>query len=230
MTTPNEATPPTARAASGTASDERVAQIAARLAETGPSERWHLQHRHCYDSDKAPASGIDESCGLGWDWKDRDAFDEPMRGVFSRGADAAFVHHAHADLAWLLARVGEVSRDSRQAATAEWVRTTFGAERMAPDERGTRLLEEAVELAQSVGVSQEVAARTVAYVYAQPAGEPAQEAGGVGITLLALCEALAVSADDAEAAELARVLAKSAAHFRARQQVKHDAGLTPEVA
>jgi hypothetical protein len=47
----------------------------------------------------------------------------------------------------------------------------------------------------------------------------------VGVTSLALCDAAGFYAEDAENAEIARVLAKSVDHFRERNQAKNAAGL-----
>jgi hypothetical protein len=121
-------------------------------------------------------------------------------------------------------------RDARQRRVGQWVRETFGSATMLwLDERAARVLEEAAELAQSLGVMKETADRVIGYVFSRPAGEPAQEAGGVGITLLACCEAMAVSADASEADELRRVLAKPAGHFERRQAEKRAAMHTPAI-
>jgi len=119
-----------------------------------------------------------------------------------------------------------VSRDQRQAAVADWVIRCWGARVLASRaERGGRLLEEALELAQAVDLPREKALAILDHVYGRPAGDPAQEAGGVGVTLLALSASLGLSADDAEAAEVARVLAKPVEHFRRRHAEKEVAGV-----
>lgn len=90
-------------------------------------------------------------------------------------------------------------RDKRQARTARWVRDAFGPETMEHlDERAARVLEEAVELAQTMGVTKTTANKIVEYVFSRPPGKWAQEIGGVGITLLACSEAAGFSADDCE--------------------------------
>ena len=88
-----------------------------------------------------------------------------------------------------------------------------------------RLLEEAVELAQAEGVPLDRALATVEHVYLKPAGKPEQEAGGVGVTLLAYCAARGISADAEEAREFERVLDIDPAYFRARHNIKADAGI-----
>lgn len=112
-----------------------------------------------------------------------------------------------------------MNRNDRQATVAKWVSETFCNLADVP-ERGRRMLEEAVELAQAVGVTREDAVRLVDYVFARPPGVPYQELGGAGMTLLALAQAVGISADDAEQVELERVLAKSREYFRTRQREK----------
>jgi hypothetical protein len=77
-----------------------------------------------------------------------------------------------------------------QRAVGFWVRQCFGEE-VAKDkmERAYRFLEESNELAQSLGVTKEEAHSLVDYTWGREIGEPAQEVGGVMVTLAALCEA-----------------------------------------
>jgi hypothetical protein len=92
------------------------------------------------------------------------------------------------------------------------------------------MLEEALEAYQSATLglpSEEMRTKAhslVDYVMTRLAGNLAQECGGVGLTLLALCEAAGISADAEEERELARVLSKPLEHFRERNKVKNDAG------
>ena len=75
-------------------------------------------------------------------------------------------------------------------------------------ERSHRFLEEALELVQASGATAADAHALVDYVYGRPAGEKAQEVGGVMLTLAALCEVHGLSMDDAGEIELARVWTK----------------------
>lgn len=94
---------------------------------------------------------------------------------------------------------------SFQARVAEWVRECFGADDAANVRlRAHRFLEESNELGQAVGVTREEAHQLVDYVYGRPVGEPAQEVGGVGITLAGVCNALDISVTDANETELTR--------------------------
>jgi len=73
------------------------------------------------------------------------------------------------------------------AETWNWLTKTFPREVcFSKEERGLRLLEEALELAQATGVNAEKAQQLLAGVYARPAGNVTEEVGDVLNTLLAL--------------------------------------------
>lgn len=116
-------------------------------------------------------------------------------------------------------------RDDRQRAVVQWAGDTFGPDSLTPTERATRVLEEVVELAQAEGVPRERALAVLDHVYGKAPGDPAQEVGGIGVTLLAYCAVREISADAEEVREIARVLAIDPAHFRARHNAKADAGI-----
>jgi hypothetical protein len=118
-----------------------------------------------------------------------------------------------------------MERDVRQKRIFEWVESTFGHAASVPRERALRLLEEAVELAQAEGLSIGHVQGVVDHVFSKPPGAPEQEAGGVGVTLLAYCASKRISADEEEARETARVLAIDPSYFRARHNKKADAGI-----
>jgi NTP pyrophosphatase (non-canonical NTP hydrolase) len=116
-------------------------------------------------------------------------------------------------------------RNARQAQVAEWCAAAFGAEHQASvPQRGLRMLEEAIEAFQATSGDRAVAHKLIDYIFDKEPGELRQELGGLGITVLALAAAAGLSADDAEAAELARVLSKPLAWFHARNEVKNKAG------
>lgn len=71
-------------------------------------------------------------------------------------------------------------------------------------ERTHRFLEEALELAQANGCTQDDAIALVNYVFSRPTGDPNQEVGGVLVTLASLCSASAINMDDAGEIELSR--------------------------
>jgi hypothetical protein len=116
-------------------------------------------------------------------------------------------------------------RDERQEMVAAWCAAAFGKGHASSlPQRGVRLLEEAIEAYQAVGGTADMAHRLVDFIFARPRGRLDQELGGVGVTLLALANAAALSADACESAEVLRILQKPLAHFAARNRAKNDAG------
>jgi hypothetical protein len=125
---------------------------------------------------------------------------------------------------------GQLSRPSSEASelversfqqrVAAWMDACFGPE-ISNDklERNDRFIEEALELAQATGYDRARAHALVDYVFNRPAGEPIQEAGGVMVTLAALCLAHGMDMDAAAETELARIWTKVDA-IRAKQASK----------
>ncbi|MBW6419064.1 hypothetical protein [Celeribacter sp. PS-C1] len=69
-----------------------------------------------------------------------------------------------------------------------WVVTCFGEDvAMDAAERNRRFLEEALELVQSLGMTQSAVHELVDYVFSRAKGEAVQEVGGVMVTLASLC-------------------------------------------
>jgi hypothetical protein len=99
--------------------------------------------------------------------------------------------------------------ESFQNRVKSWLKTCFG-HKIAKDkrERNHRFLEEALELVQACGCSREESHLLVDYVYDRPAGDKNQEAGGVMVTLAALCLAQNLDMEKAGETELARVWTK----------------------
>jgi len=120
---------------------------------------------------------------------------------------------------------GRAIRDLRQQRVADWCAAAFGTEHASSiPQRGIRLLEEAIELAQAAGCDRTMCHKLVDHIFDKPAGELRQEAGGVGVCLVALAAAGGFSADEAEAVEVERVLSKPLAYFAARNKAKNEAG------
>jgi len=95
--------------------------------------------------------------------------------------------------------------NSYQARVEEWLEACFPpAVRSNRGERNHRFLEEALELVQANGCSREDALALVEYVFGRPQGDPAQEVGGVMVTLAGLCSATGLNMDEAGDIELAR--------------------------
>lgn len=120
-------------------------------------------------------------------------------------------------------------RDARQSDAFAWGGRTFGEINLNKRERARRFIEEALELVQAAGLPLSSVADIAHHVYEKPPGEPAQEAGGVGVTLLMLCQVLGISADFAERKELARVQNIPAKYFRDRHNIKALAGVAEPV-
>ncbi len=89
-------------------------------------------------------------------------------------------------------------------------------------ERGDRLLEEVLELLQSHGYDSARVPTLVNYVFARPVGEPAQEVGGVMVTLAAYCSVAGLSMQADGQAELVRINQPEViARIRAKQEAKN---------
>lgn len=140
--------------------------------------------------------------------------DEPIREGQASSEEAALAEakafaQAHRER-YALDEVEFTDRvESFQSRVAPWMDQCFGPEISADRlERGDRFLEEALELLQSGGYQAERVAQLASYVYSRPAGEPAQEVGGVMVTLAAYCLAHDLDMHAAGETELARVWTK----------------------
>jgi len=75
-----------------------------------------------------------------------------------------------------------------QMSIYQWMRECFGLSVVCNiQERNFRFIEEAMELVQSLGCTKTDVQRVMDYVYDRPKGDPAQEVGGVMVTLAGLC-------------------------------------------
>lgn len=112
-----------------------------------------------------------------------------------------------------------------QQECCDWVREAFGKEcETNITERALRAAEEAIELAQSLGVSDADINKVTARVYSRDIGEPKQESAGAQFTLLVLAAQLGVDPLAACAHELARVRAIPLDYFRKKHADKIAAG------
>lgn len=122
--------------------------------------------------------------------------------------------------------------ESFQSRVLPWLHACFGPESTTDrSQRNHRFLEEALELVQANGCTADEAHQLVDYVFGRPIGETEQEAGGVMLTLAALCHASDLDMHEAGETELARVWTKIDT-IRAKQAAKPDhsplPGPTPE--
>ncbi|WP_411839555.1 hypothetical protein [Paracoccus sp. ME4] len=93
-----------------------------------------------------------------------------------------------------------------QRRTGTWVRQAFGRNSLeSPIERAQRILEEAAELAQAVGLPASQARSVITDVYAREPGDVGQEVGGLMVCIGALCEGLGVDMAAATEREMSRV-------------------------
>lgn len=117
---------------------------------------------------------------------------------------------------------------SFQFRVCEWMQKCFGlAISMDGVERNHRFLEESLELVQALGCTRSEAHQLVDYVFDRPAGDALQEAGGVLVTLAALCSARAICMAAAGETELDRVWTKIE-KIRAKQAEKPKHSPLPE--
>lgn len=107
-----------------------------------------------------------------------------------------------------------------QASVTNWMLHTFPLDVVNNvEERNHRFLEESLELVQALGCTRDEVLQLVDYVYGRPIGEPAQEVGGVTVTLAALCHATHLDMETCGAAELDRVW-RNVDKIRAKQASK----------
>ena len=119
-----------------------------------------------------------------------------------------------------------------QVLVEAWVRKTFGDKIMdSALERGLRVLEEAIELYQvqaragNPDKTRAIAHALVDAVFDKPPGVLAQEVGGLGVTLLALCAHHDMRLDSATRAEIDRIQSADRDKIRSKQKLKAASGL-----
>lgn len=109
----------------------------------------------------------------------------------------------------------------------DWAERCFGrAHVYDPKVRVMRMLEEAVETAQTYDIPAASVHKLVNVVYQRPTGNSLQEIGGVMLTSAVLAGIRNFDIDDLFDVELRRVLSKSPEHFTRRNAEKNELGLT----
>ncbi|WP_277381582.1 hypothetical protein [Stenotrophomonas maltophilia] len=110
-----------------------------------------------------------------------------------------------------------------QAGVADWMGQCFLPSLYSNmTERGDRLLEEVLELLQAHGYDPARVPTLVDYVFSRPVGDPAQEVGGVMVTLAGYCWVAGLNMHAAGDAELARINQPEVmAKIRAKQEAKN---------
>lgn len=103
----------------------------------------------------------------------------------------------------------EQPKTSFQNRVDQWMLNCFNDEiAYSQKERNHRFLEEALELVQSLGCTEQEVYQLVNYVYNRKVGSPMQEAGGVLVCLAALCTAAEMNMNEAGEKELVRIWGK----------------------
>lgn len=114
-----------------------------------------------------------------------------------------------------------------QILASQWAARAFGTAHVTNSKiRALRLLEEAIELAQSEGIPRHLVDHSTEVVYSRPPGEANQEIGGVLLTAAVYCTCNYINIEDALFTELQRVLNKPIESFAARNAEKIALGLT----
>jgi hypothetical protein len=122
------------------------------------------------------------------------------------------------------AALSQQGRDaSFQAGVSAWMQQCFVQSLYSNmTERGDRLLEEVLELLQSSGYDPTRVPTLVDYVFARPVGEPAQEVGGVMVTLAGYCFIAGLDMHADGARELQRITQPDVmAKIRRKQEAKN---------
>jgi hypothetical protein len=163
---------------------------------------------------------------LAWEWEVEGC---PMAAESIRvGSPGMPVRVALRAITTALAESAKSPSEPFQARVAPWMQACFGPEISADTaERNHRFLEEALELVQATGCTAGEAHQLVDYVYGRPVGDPAQEVGGVMVTLAALCLANGLDMHANAETELARIWTKVEA-IRAKQAAKPKHSPLPE--
>lgn len=111
-----------------------------------------------------------------------------------------------------------------QKKVSAWLIDCFGLDiAIDQQERCFRFMEESLELVQSIGMTKDQVLQLVDYTFSRHQGEPAQEVGGVIVTLNALCFASKIDLKDCADNELGRIIEKidkiRAKHFSKPQNI-----------
>ena len=119
-----------------------------------------------------------------------------------------------------LSAIEDAIRSTFQERVQDWLIRCLGTDAaLDPTQRNQRFLEEALELVQARGCTESEALQLVRYVYARPAGEVAQEIGGVMLSLAGLCAASSHNMTECGERELARVCGRMD-EVRAKHELK----------
>lgn len=109
---------------------------------------------------------------------------------------------------------------------ANWIQTRLGTHLLINRwERAMRVLEEAMELAQSEGVNLSIANQLLNRVYSRPPGRPSQELAGVQVCLHAMAYAQQNNLEEVTLLEVDRIERMDPALLQAKHDDKAKLGL-----
>nr|WP_313269016.1 hypothetical protein [Stenotrophomonas geniculata] len=147
---------------------------------------------------------------------------QELRSRFTESGSPSRTAALHAAISALASQQPAV--DAFQSDVAEWMGQCFLPSLTSNmTERGDRLLEEVLELLQAHGYDSARVPTLVNYVFGRPVGEPAQEVGGVMVTLAAYCSVAGLSMQADGQAELDRINQPDVmARIRAKQEAKNE--------
>lgn len=153
--------------------------------------------------------------------------DEAPKAEVQAAKDAKQADYARRILSALASAPEPVEAAPFQQRVQPWMMACFGAQISADQlERGDRFIEEALELLQSGGYPRERVQSLINYVYSRAIGDPAQEVGGVMVTLAAYCLAHNLDMHACGETELSRAWTK-VEKIRAKQAAKPTGSALP---
>ncbi len=146
---------------------------------------------------------------------------QELRSRFTESGSPSRTAALHAAISALASQQPAV--DAFQSDVAEWMGQCFLPSLTSNmTERGDRLLEEVLELLQAHGYDSARVPTLINYVFGRPVGEPAQEVGGVMVTLAAYCSVAGLSMQADGQAELDRINQPAVmARIREKQEAKN---------
>lgn len=115
--------------------------------------------------------------------------------------------------------------EERQRLAYAWMLDVYGEQAKDRRIQAFRFLEEAMELAQTQGLSLEDFVRTAEYVSARPVGDTKTEIGDVRLCLDILAEGVGVSVDSCHTSCLMRIKALDPGKLRAKDAAKSAYGM-----
>lgn len=113
----------------------------------------------------------------------------------------------------------------RPSRALHWAVEMFGPVALDPEERAMRFLEEAIELAHSIGVLHVTTQALVQRVYSRDKGDVRREVGQAQMTLETLAKAIGVDADAEAMGEFYRIQSIPKEEWERRHAAKQKIGV-----